>query len=197
MLVHLDTVPEAVISWLGWWLCRRGGGDHQRQIDRRQAGLFRRSQRCGRGDHPAQFAALVNGASRQFSFLCRDRGSTNGDDPGAKPARRGRGAVRRDRRRRLRARFPRPADPLADFRSSTTSGTTRGRRRCCGPCQCVVGRARQCGPPRDADARRRASDLAAAVFTNAQAYSVLASLWRAAPASCSRASRPRASGRCR
>lgn len=177
VLVHLDNCPEAIISWLG---CAYAGAvavtTNARSSAEEIAYFAAHSGAVGAITQP-RFAALVQGAARAIGWLAvteNDNGAAAETDPppGAE-------------------RFPalyadpsdlagRPHDPLAPFAIQYTSGTTSRPKAVLWTHANALWGARMCALHEDL----RPSDVHLVYLplfhTNAQSYSVLASLWAGA-----------------
>lgn len=174
VLVHLDNCPEAVISWLGCGYAGAVAVTTNAKSTADELAYFADHSGAVAAITQPKFAALVNGASRQFRFLAVTA-TDNGDDPGAN--RPEAGALFDGIDADAFAPDSRPADPLADFSIQYTSGTTsRPKAVLWTHANALWG-----GRINAAHETLTPDDVhltSLPLFhTNAQAYSVLASLW--------------------
>lgn len=179
VLVHLDNCPETIIAWFGCaWLGAvavttnaRSSGD--------EIAYFASNSRSVAGITQPKFASLVAASCRDLRWLAVTE-TDNGDDPGAaRPEQ----AMSFERIDGDPATLPdRPRDPMAPFSVQYTSGTTSRPKGVLWTHANALWGARVNAEHETL----RPDDVHLVVLplfhANAQAYSVLATLWAGATA---------------
>lgn len=174
VLVHLDNCPESVIAWIGCaWLGAVAVTTNARSSADELAYYCEHSGAIGGITQP-RFAELVNRACPGLRWLAVTE-HDNGDDPGAA------GPSPADSFERLDGdpgSVPgRPCDPLAPFSVQYTSGTTSRPKGVLWTHANALWGARVNAEHEDLRADDVHQVFLPLFHTNAQAYSVLATLW--------------------
>ena len=179
VLVHLDNCPETIIAWFGcaWMGAVAVTTNAKSSAD--ELAYFAGHSRSVAGITQPKFAQLVAGACRDLRWLAITE-TDNGDDAGANRPEPGQSFERIDADP---AGLPeRPRDPMAPFSVQYTSGTTSRPKGVLWTHANALWGARVNAEHETL----RADDVhlvALPLFhTNAQAYSVLATLWAGATA---------------
>lgn len=176
ILVHLDNCPESVIAWLG---CAYAGAvavtTNANSSGEEIAYFAEHSGAVGAITQP-QFTALVAAATPQVAW--RVVTQTDGGAPAAPPAQGFEpfAAIDADPDRLAE----RPHDPWADFAIQYTSGTTARPKAVLWTHANALWGARMCAQNEDLRPEDVHLTHLPLFHTNAQAYSVLASLWAGA-----------------
>jgi crotonobetaine/carnitine-CoA ligase len=176
ILVHLDNCPESVIAWLG---CAYAGAvavtTNAKSSGDEIAYFAEHSGAVGAITQP-QFAALVAAATPQVAW--RVVTQTDGGAPASLPAQGFEPFAAIDGEPDRLAE--RPHDPWADFAIQYTSGTTARPKAVLWTHANALWGARMCAQNEDLRPEDVHLTHLPLFHTNAQAYSVLASLWAGA-----------------